>query len=315
MQTAAVSAKKSIIYIRAILTLCIILLAAYNLNDIFEKQFYVLFYVVFLIGTNIVLFFLPDENFQGIKVHYVIFLMDIILVALGAYWLAHLDFQFMIVLFLTIFMSALSQSVKRSLVIAVIVNCVYFSMKAYTMQAGESLLDDRLLLNIPFLFVVALHASYLSEKAADEEANVRRLERTKRDLSERVKGMDSELTTHEQFTHRVYESFNEGVIVLDSYGLIKVFSSKCEKIFNVKRGKVINLLYREAKRLGSVVDVITDLKAKKIEAVDKIVMIEVDGERKSVTVNTAFVMDEANIIIGILCTVRGVIMELGNPPA
>lgn len=305
MQANSVSAKKSLIYIRAILTLCIILLAAYNLNDILENQVYIIFYVVVLLGTNVFSFFVPEEKFQGVKIHYVVFLMDIIFIVLGAYWLAHLDFQFMIVLFLTIFMSALSQSLKLSLVIALIVNCLYFSMKAYNLLPGESLMDDRLLLNIPFLFMVALHASYLSEKASEEEESVRRLQRAKKDLSERVKGTEIELSEYERFANRVYESFNDGVIVLDSYGLIRVFTSKCEKIFNTKKGRVLNFLYREARQLGGVADIITDLKAKKIESADRQTVIEVDGERKPVIVSTAFVMDEENVIIGILCTVRG----------
>ena len=304
MQTNGISAKKSLIYIRAILTLCIILLAAYNFDNILENQVYVFFYVVALLGTNLFSFFMPEERFQGVKFNYFVFLMDIIFVALGAYWLAHLDFQFMIVLFLTIFMSALSQSVKLSLVIAVIVNCVYFSMKAYTLQEGQSLMDDRLLLNIPFLFMVALHASYLSEKASDEEASVRRLQKSKKDLAEKVNCMDTEMSSHENFTNRVYESFSDGVIVLDSYGLVKVFTSKCEKIFGTKRGKVINLLYREAKQLGSMVDVITDLKARKIPSVDRQVLLQTENDARPVTVNTAFVMDESNVIIGMLCTIR-----------
>ncbi len=305
MQAQAMTGKKSIIYIRAILTLCILVLAANNYKEIMASRQYVIFYIIALLATNAASFYIPEKSYDGLQLHYFIFLLDIIIVSLGAYWLAHLDFQFFMIIFLTIFISAISQSVKLSLVIALVVNCIYLYMKAMTIEGGAaSLWEERILLNIPFLFIVALHASYLAERAGKEEASLKRLERSKKDLSDKVKTMDGEMSVYAKFTGRVYESFREGVIVLDSYGVIKVFTSKCEGIFNMKRGRAVNSLYREVKGLEQLAEIITDLKLKKIPALDREVFLDVEGTRKKVIVNTAFIKDDADATAGILCVLR-----------
>ena len=278
MQAQPMTGKKSIIYIRAILTLCILVLAANNYREILAGQQYVLFYIFALLATNVASFYIPERSYDGLQLHYFIFLLDIIIVSLGAYWLAHLDFQFFMIIFLTIFISAISQSVKLSLLVAFVVNCIYLYMKAITLEGGAaSLWEERILLNIPFLFVVALHASYLAEKAGKEEKDMRRLERSKKDLSDKVKTMDGEMSVYAKFTGRVYESFREGVIVIDSYGMIKVFTAKCETILNMKRGRAVNTPYREVKGLEQLAEIITELKLKKIPALDREVFLDVEG--------------------------------------
>ena len=296
--------KKALTYIRAILTLCLLLLAAYNYADIIESKKHVMFYIIFLVGSNFVFMGLPKEQYEGLRLHYIIFITDIILLSLGTYWMANMDFQFFITMFLTIFICAMSRSIGLSVVIAVVVNLVYLYMKSTMLGGVAPLMQEKVLLNIPFLFIVALHSSYLAESASDEESEKKRAEMTRNRLNEQVKEMTGELEDAEFFTSRVYDSFRDGVIVLDSGGIIKAFNSKCESIFGLKRAKVKNFLYREVKELGGVIDAIKDLKSKNLPSMDREVTVSIDTELKKLIVNTAFIKGEGDVPAGLLCTIR-----------
>ncbi len=307
--------KKGLIYIRAILTLCLILLAAYNGTGENVNVPLIGGYLLVLLASNIVFIQMPKESYEGLRLHYIIFITDIILLSLGTYWMANLDFQFFITMFLTIFICALSRSIGFSLIVALVVNMVYLYMKSIQLGGVSLLLQDKILLNIPFLFIVALHSSYLAEKASEEEGDRKRLERSKNNLVEQVKSRDCEMEELSSFNIHVYDSFKEGVIVLDSAGVIKVFNSRAELIFNTKRGKVINYFYREARILGEVIDIMTELKARKMAAVDREVFAMIDGQNKKLIVNTAAVKGDGDVPAGMLCTVRHINQETGKESA
>ena len=297
--------KRNIIYIRGILTAVIVILALYNLGDILKSQQYILFYILALVASNFVFAYLPITMYEGAKLHYVIFILDIIFVTLGAYWLAYLDFQFFMLIFFTVFISALSRSVGLSLATAVAVNALYIYMKFSTAESGfTTLYEKNIFLNIPFLFIVALHSSYLAEKADEDLAEKKKLERANQILSGKVKDMNADIESVVDFMERVYDSFREGVIVVDAGGMIRQFSRKCEGIFNIKRVKAVNMFYKEVNMLGGVGDIISDIKLKRQLTFDGEINIKVDGTEKTLIINTSYIKDRSENIIGYLCTIR-----------
>jgi PAS domain S-box-containing protein len=296
--------KRNIIYIRAILSLVITLLAVYQLAEIMERTQYVAFYVVVLIASNFVFMLLPSRMYDGMKLHSIIFILDIVFITLGAYWLASLDFLFFMMIFVTIFISALSQSVKLSLLVALVVNIFYFYIKTMTAQNGGAAAEEGILLNIPFLFMVALHSSYMAEKASEDAEGANRLKKSNQALTGRVNEMNAELDAYTEYTGRIFDGFREGVIVIDNDGIIKQFNKKAEAIFGIRRNGVINFLYREVHELGDVIKLIADIKQKKLVSFEKEMTINTAGEIKKLTVNTAYINDKEDKIIGYLCTVR-----------
>lgn len=297
--------KKYIIYIRAILTLVILLLGVYNYADIIENRVYVIFFIFFVIATNFVFIYIPEEKYEGINLHYIIFLLDIIIISLGAYLMGDMDFKFFMMMFLTVFLCALSKSVKLSLIIAVVVNILYlYLIYSFADENFDITQSINILLNIPFIFIISLHGSYLAEKANEDLIEKEKLEKANQLLSKDIKQLNEEVESVINFTSRVYDSFNEGIIILDGNGIVRFFNRECETIFNRRRGKVINFSISEIDFLQGIKDALINLRLKKIISMDKEISVKVDGVEKILIVNTSFIRDNSQNVIGYLCTMK-----------
>ncbi len=297
--------KKYIIYIRSILTLIILLLSIYNYADIIDGRLYIIFYICIVIASNFIFIYLPEEKYEGINLHYVIFLLDIIIISLAAYWLGNMDFKFFMMMFLTVFICALSKSVKLSLVIAVVVNILYlFLIYSFADENFDITHSVNVLLNIPFIFIISLHGSYLAEKANEDLLEKEKLKKSNLLLSKDIKQLNEEVESIINFTSRVYDSFTEGIIILDINGIVRFFNRECEIIFNRRRSKVINFSISEIDFLQGVKEALFNLRFKKIISIDKEVIIKVDGIEKILLINTAFIRDNSQNIIGYLCTIK-----------
>lgn len=303
--------KKNIIWIRAILTFVILLLGIYNIFDIIESRQYIFFYLVVLILSNIFFVFLPINFFEGTKILYVVFILDIIFISLAAYWLAFLDFQFFILIFLTVFISALGQSVYLSLVIAFVIDFIYVYLKVTTGGSGLNiLLEQDILLNLPFVFIVALYGSYLAEKAQQDLLEKEKLEIANKALSQKIKDIDIEKDNITETINNIFNSFREGIIIIDNDGLIIFFNSKCESLFNLHRSKVININYTEIEVLGEVQKILYEIHYKKLPSFDKRIEIQAGGIKKNLIVNTANIKDKNGNVYGALCVLRQILTDL-----
>ncbi len=304
METRLSQRKKNITYIRAVITLIITLLALYNIFMILESRQYILIYILVLIASNIFFSALPAEKYDGMKLLYVLFIMDIIFLALGAYWLAYLDFKFFMVMFLTIFIAALAQSAGKSIAVALVVNIIYIYMKVTAGGGIGAMIEENSILNIPFLFVVALYGSYLSEKANEEIEEKRKLESSADILRKEIYNKGAALEQIAVFSEKVYDAFRQGIIITDKDGLVKTFNKSCEYIFVTKKNKTINVSYRGLPFLGEVRKCIASLQADGRPAVDREITINISGTDKRLLVNTGFIRDSENNPMGILCTVE-----------
>lgn len=300
--------KKNLNWIRAVLTFVILLLGIYNIFEIIESKQYVLFYFVVLIASNLVFVFLPVRFFEGTKINYIVFIMDIIFISLAAYWLAYLDFQFFIILFLTIFMAALGQSVVLSLIIAFIVDFIYVYLR---ITSGINILSEQtLLLNLPFIFIVAFYGSYLAEKAQEDLKEKEKLEAANKMLSQKLKVIDIEKESIIDFVNNIYNSFREGIIIIDNEGLIQFFNSRCENIFNVHSSKVINMNYTDIEIFGDLQKVLYEIHNKKLPSFDKMIEIKTGGVKKNILVNTTNIKDKNGNVYGSLCVIRQILTDL-----
>jgi PAS domain-containing protein len=297
--------KRNIIYIRAILSLVIILLGFYKLAEITGPNLHIVLYLAALVASNFIFMMLPSRHYEGMGLHNIIFILDVVFVSLGAYWLASLDFIFFMMIFVTVFISAVGRSVKLSVVVSVVVNIFYFYIKSMMAQADvPGAREQSVLLNAPLLFMVALHSSYMAEKTNEEVEGLNRLKKSNQSLTGRVNDMNVELDKYAEYTERVYDSFREGVIIMDTNGIIKQFNKKSEAIFGIKRGRAVNFLYKEVHDLGDVIKSLADIKMKKLASYEKEMTVSVQGGLKHLTVNTVYITDKADVIMGYLCTIR-----------
>ncbi|GEM_PF-1099735 len=297
--------KKYIIYIRSLLTTIIVLLGLYNYADIMVNRAYVIFFIFFVIAINFVFIYLPEEMYEGINLHYVIFLLDIIIISLGAYWMGDMDFKFFMMMFLTVFICALSKSVKLSFIIAIVVNILYlYLIYSFADENFDITQNINILLNLPFIFIISLHGSYLAEKANEDYLEKEKLKKSNILLSKDIKNLNEEVESIINFTARVYDSFKEGIIIMDTQGIIRVFNRECETIFNIHRNKVINFSLSDLNFLQGVKEALTNLRLKKIISLNKEITIKIDNIEKTLEINTAFIRDNSQDVIGYLGTLK-----------
>jgi len=299
--------KRSITFIRAVLTLIIILLGIYNFGGIIESSGFVFFYIAAVIMSNIFFGLLPEKMYEGMKLHYIIFVLDIILVSFGAYWLAGLTFKMLMVIFLTIFMAAIGQSVGLSVVIAAVTALIYFFIRSSGNDAGfAGFMQEKEIMNIPFLFVISLHASYLAEKANEEIAEKKKMKKAYGELSEKLKGSHEDLESMLEFHTRVYDSLENGLIIMDASGIIKVFNARAEEIFVLRGNKARNLHFKHVEAISDVFELINNLILKKQAAEKMAISIQAMGIIKKLLVSTYHVKDRDNNITGYICSVEQV---------
>ncbi len=302
--------KQSIVYIRALLSLAILLLGAYNYTAIMSSKQYIIFYLLLVVISNFVFIYLPLDLYEGVKLHYFVFILDFIIISLGVYWLAQFDIYFLLFIFLAIFMAAVGQSIKLSILIAFVVNALYIYIKSTMGGEGFVLAEAKTLMNIPFLFVVALHSSYIAEMANEDAEEKKSLERANAVLSNKINNVNEELNGFITFTSRVYDSFRDGLIIIDDGGIIRTFNTACETIFNARRSKVINFSIYSLETLGELKELILNLRFKKEPAFDKELILNTPEGSKKVLVNTMFIRDKSDNPIGVLCTLRRIIDKI-----
>jgi PAS domain S-box-containing protein len=288
--------KRYVIYVRAVLSISIILVGIYNYSSVTVPKPVIWAFIAALIISNLVFQLIPAREYKGIKLHYMVFILDIAFITAGAYIFTHLDLQFIIAVFLTVFMAALSQSVGFSIFIAVVVNAIYIYIK-YIM--GANVLDENTLLNIPFMFVVALHSSYLAEKANEELKEKSQLEKINLLLTKKLTSKSKEAAEVIDFTRELCDSFKQAIIVLDEDGEVRVFNAAAEKIFGIKKERAIDMPVKALAVLDGVKDAFMALKFGNEEYDGKTVAMKNTGE--TLRVWTSYIKNSAAEVVGILC--------------
>ncbi|HPD18139.1 MAG TPA: PAS domain-containing protein [Candidatus Goldiibacteriota bacterium] len=308
MNKNAVVRKKNLNWIRAILTLIILLLGFYNIFEIVNSKQFLFIYFFVLLLSNVIFLLLPDKYFEGTKINYVVFILDIIFISLAAYWLTYTDFLFFLMLFLTIFISALGQSVVLSIIIAFVVDFIYVYLK---INSGINVFSDpAVLLNLPFIFVVAFYGSYLAEKAQEDLREKVKLEMANKVLFQKAKDINVEKESMIDMINNVYNSFRDGIIIIDNDGLIRVFNSRCETIFNYHSFRAVNVNYTDVEVLGDLQKVLYEIHNKKLPAFNKKIEIKVNDDIKNILVNTSIIKDKNGNEYGSLCTIKQVFTDI-----
>ncbi len=304
--------KKNLIYIRAILSVCILLAAVYNYGSSPEETApAITIYLILLLLSNIGMVFIPKKMFEGVNAVYAVFVMDIIFIGLAAFWLADFDHVFLASVFLTIFICAIARSVKLSVVAALPVTLVYVFLRANASEAGfESVFEENSIINIPLLFMVALHSGFLAERSEAELDEKHRLEKSNMSLSKQYKNMEDRMEAALVQTGRVIDALADGIIAVDSAGNVIVYNKSCAEIFGFPRSKALNMPINILKPLAPVYRVIMDSSMKKDAVKEKMVSFECGGASRNISIDASFLYDAEGGQSGIMCVIKK--MESGE---
>jgi PAS domain-containing protein len=291
--------KFNIIDIRLLLSFAVLANAAFNSNVFDKTPFLAISFVVFVIASNLAFLYLPAGYFKSSKLHYIVFIVDLGIILIGNYIFSNLTINFILAIFLTIFISAMSQSVRLSLLIAIVVNAVYIYIEF--ILGHNAMRNSAALFDMPFIFIVALHSGYLAEKSNQDIREKMDLEKIERFLSKKIITVKEQLGTVADFMGDILRSFRYGVIIIGPDGYIKVFNRRCEELFGVKSSVVEGAALEGMDFLGEAKGVIVGFSFNHEESYEKNVRT---GAGKECKVTVSDILSKTGSNLGILCIVR-----------
>jgi PAS domain-containing protein len=245
IQQATPRVKKNIFLIRLLLALTLYCFAFFFLQAHPDQKITVLAYALALAATFLPFYFLTEEVFGKVRFQYIVFSMDFVFLLAGLYLFDRFETNLLILTFLTFFISALSQSVGRSLFVAIAVVALYVYL-VYYKSDNFNYMDPFLLLSCALLFVVSIHSAYLAFRTVQEEKEITDLVRRARLLSERVKEGDHMAMEYAATLKNVLDSLPIGAIAVSTDGIIFFVNARVGKILDLNPKSLINVyLFKE----------------------------------------------------------------------
>jgi PAS domain-containing protein len=245
IQQATPHVKKNILLIRLLLALTLFCFAFFYLQAHPDQKIIAVAYTLALAATFLPFYFLREEALEKVRFQYIVFSMDFVFLLAGLYLFDRFETNLLILTFLTFFISALSQSVGRSLFVAVAVVALYVYLTYYKSDIFNYM-DPFLLLSCALLFVVSIHSAYLAYRTVQEEKEIAALARKARLLSEKVKEGDQLAMEYAATLKNVLDSLPIGAIAVSTDGNIFFVNAPVGKILDVNPKTLTNLyLFKE----------------------------------------------------------------------
>ncbi len=233
--------KKNLFLIRALLAAILFCFAFFFIQAHPEQKTQALAYVAALAATFIPFFFLKEEKFEKVPFQYIVFAMDFVFLLVGLYLFNHLETNLLLIIFLTFFISAISQSIGRSIVVAAAVIGIYLYL-IYYKDDVFNYMDPVLLLSCSLLFVVAIHSGYLAYRTVQGERELIVLAQKANLLSQKVKEGDQIALNYAATLKNVLDSLPIGAIAVSTEGSTIFVNAKAGKILDMNPKSLTNVL-------------------------------------------------------------------------
>lgn len=245
LQQATPQTKKNIFLIRLLLAVTMFCYAFFFLQAHPDQKLTMIAYCLGLAATFLPFYFLGEDVFHKVRFQYIVFSMDLVILLVGLYLFDHLENNLLILIFLTLFISALSQSVGRSLIVAMAVVALYVYMLYYKSDVFNYM-DPILLISCVLLFVVSIHAGYLAYRTVQEESDILELVRRANLLSEKVKEGNQLAIEYAATLKNVLDTLPIGAIAVSIEGYVIFVNARVGKILDLNPKVLTNLyLFRE----------------------------------------------------------------------
>jgi len=240
MQQITPRAKKNIFLIRMILALILLCFAFLFYQNHPEKKLEAFIYSAVLACSFIPFFTFPEERFEQIRLQYVVFSLDFVFLLGGLYLFDHFETNLLIMLFFTFFISALSQSAGRSLVVSIPVISLYVYVQ-YMNTEIFNVMDPVLFLSCALLLVVAIHAGYLAYRTVQQEKEIVELAKKANLLADKVREGDQVALEYASNLKNVLDSLPIGAIAVSTQQTIIFVNSRVGKILDLNPRSLLNL--------------------------------------------------------------------------
>lgn len=230
--------KKTLLFLRFILILVTILVMTYSkrgLNVLEPGYGIALVYFI----SNIFLYRIPEKKFSKPIISFCVFLFDIIAISLGVYFTQGIQTDFYLIYFLVIFVASVGQDITGSLPIAIVASIIY-GWLIYRSNPGISFFDSKILIRIPFLFIISLISSYWSQATRHELRKKEELERFNRELQKEVARIAAKEIELREYSEKIINSVPSGVIAVRDDGIITTLNPEAERAFGLKKKDAID---------------------------------------------------------------------------
>ena len=238
--------KKNILLIRGLLAATLVCFALFYVQAHPEGKNLALVYALALLATFIPFSFLTEEKFEQVHFQYGVFSMDFVFLLGGLYLFDHFETNLLIITFLTFFISAISQSIGRSIVVAVAVIALYLYLVYYKSDVFNYT-DPFLLLSCALLFVVAIHSGYMAYRTVQEEKEIAELAKKAALLTEKVRAGDQAALDYAATLKNVLDSLPIGAMAVSVEGNIIFVNARVGKILDLNPKTLTNLFLQVGK--------------------------------------------------------------------
>ena len=229
--------KKSILTFRwlQILTVMILISTSHTKISLWSPGYSL---ALFFFLSNLILFLLPRDSYGRVWLPLAIFLLDVAIISIAIYLTGGVILDLYLAYLLTIFMSAWVQELKGSLFTAGIAGGIYTWIG---FKMGFLLHEPDFLIRIPFLFLTAFFSGFLAQRVRIQKKEFVRMEEIQRTLEGNLRqATQSEEQAYEkllsfyEYSEKILQSIEEGVMVVDPSGMVTVFNRGAERITGYK---------------------------------------------------------------------------------
>jgi len=252
LQQATPQVKKNIFLIRLLLTATLLALDFFFFQANPDQAGIAAGYAVGLAATFLLFAFVRAETFEKVHFQYVIFALDFLLLLAGLYIFNRLDTNLLIMIFLTFFISAVSQSVGRSVFVAMTVIGIYLYLIYYKSDVFNYM-DPVLMLSCALLLVVSIHSGYMAYRTVQEEKELLALAKKAALLTEKVREGDEAALQYAATLKNVLDSLPIGAIAVSIEGNVIFANARVGKILDLNPKSLSGLyLFAKDSSLGDI---------------------------------------------------------------
>lgn len=239
--------KRILLALRFVLILTTVLVMTYSQKGLdFFAPGYTLALIYLL--SNLSLYFIPKKILAKPVASFAVFMFDIVIISFAIYLTEGIYSDFYLIYFLAIFVAAIGQGVAGSIPVVIVASAIYIWM-LFKADPGISLIDSRILIRIPFLFILAIMGSYWSQSTRRELKKKDELERFNRELKKEVERVAAKEIELRQYSQKIIDSVPSGVIAVRNDGTITTLNPEAERVLGVKLADVSHINIQDIERL------------------------------------------------------------------
>ncbi len=230
--------KRILLALRFVLILTTVLVMTYSqkgLDIIAPGYTLALIYLL----SNLSLYFVSEKILTRPVISFLVFMFDIVIISIGIYITEGIHSDFYPIYFLAIFVAAMGQGIAGSIPVVIVAGAIYIWM---LLKANPtiSILDPKILMRIPFLFILAIMSSYWSLSTRRELKKKKELEIFNRMLKKEFERAAAKGIELRQYSQKIIDSVPSGVIAVRNDGTITTLNPEAERVLGVAKHDVVH---------------------------------------------------------------------------